>query len=87
VLVSVREIEDVQGEKPGCAVIRFEDTGCGIAAENLERIFQFGFSGSGNTSGLGLSVCNQIVQQHGGVIRVRSKPGVGTIFQVEMPSL
>jgi two-component system sensor histidine kinase FlrB len=87
VRVLVRESKDGRGLEPGRAIVLFEDTGGGIAAQDLERIFHFGFSGNGNTSGLGLSVCSQIVQQHGGLIRVDSKLGVGTRFHVELPSL
>ena len=63
------------------------DTGSGIPAEQLPDIFRPGFSGSGNTSGLGLAVCAQIMRQHGGQIRVSSKLGGGTTFYVELPTL
>ena len=69
------------------AVIEFADTGSGIAVEHLGEIFRAGFSGSGNTSGLGLAVCRQIVRQHDGEIRVTSKLSAGTTFFVEMPTL
>ncbi len=69
------------------AVIEFADTGCGIAPELLNEIFRPGFSGSGNTSGLGLAVCSQIVKQHDGAIHVISVPGAGTTFSVEIPTL
>ena len=76
----------VSGED-GRAVIRFCDTGCGIAAEHLPEIFRAGFSGSDRSSGLGLAVCDQIIKQHQGTIRVESRPGEGTTFYVEIPTV
>jgi two-component system sensor histidine kinase FlrB len=69
------------------AVICFQDTGSGIAAADLPEIFRAGFSGSGNTSGFGLAVSRQIVEQHGGSIRVESRLAQGTTFFVEIPAL
>ncbi len=69
------------------AVIEFADTGCGIASELLQEIFRPGFSGSGTSSGLGLAVCSQIVNQHDGAINVTSTLGAGTTFFVEIPTL
>ena len=67
--------------------IEFADSGSGIRPEDLPEIFRAGFSASGNTSGLGLAVCGQIVAQHGGAMRVSSKLGSGTTFYVELPTL
>ena len=53
------------------ATIEFSDNGCGIAPEVQNRIFEAGFSGNGQSPGLGLAVCREIVEQHGGTIRVR----------------
>jgi signal transduction histidine kinase len=69
------------------AIIEFSDTGCGIAPEHLQDIFTAGFSIGGNSSGLGLAVCSQIVKQHGGTIRVTSVRGICTTFFVEIPTL
>ena len=71
----------------GRALIEFSDTGSGILLEHLSDIFRPGFSGSGTTSGLGLAVCSQIVKRHDGDIQVTSKPGAGTTFFVEIPTL
>jgi two-component system sensor histidine kinase FlrB len=87
VRVSVRRLRKTTKRQPGLAVIEFTDTGSGIAPEHIAEIFRPGFSGSGNTSGLGLAVCSQIVKQHDGTIRVVSQPGLGTTFFVEMPTL
>ena len=68
-------------------VLRFADTGAGIAPENLERIFDPGFTtkGVGVGTGLGLSICYRIIQDHHGTIEVSSVVGQGTEFTVRLP--
>ena len=69
----------------GSVYVTFKDTGPGIAARDLEEIFKpFHTSKKGGT-GLGLSIATRIVEGNGGAIRVRSTPGVGTAFTVELP--
>ncbi len=67
--------------------ITVQDTGKGIPAEVLPRIFDPFFTTKpvGQGTGLGLSISYQIVQQHGGDIRVTSQPGKGTRFTVRLP--
>jgi signal transduction histidine kinase/putative methionine-R-sulfoxide reductase with GAF domain len=64
------------------------DTGMGIPAERLSRIFEpFHTTKSpGQGTGLGLSACHRIIKQHGGEIRVESTPGSGTQFIVSLPA-
>lgn len=63
------------------------DSGVGIPAENLERIFQpfFTTRGEKGGTGLGLSVTYGIVTEHAGMIEVESEPGHGTVFTVWLP--
>lgn len=66
-------------------MIRVRDTGQGIAADDLERIFEpFTRVGGGNTSGtgLGLTITRQLVKRMGRQLEVESKPGVGSEFRV-----
>lgn len=65
----------------------FDDDGKGISPEFLPRIFEpfFTTKSPGRGTGLGLSVCHQIIKQHGGTILVDSKPGKGTTFTVVLP--
>jgi signal transduction histidine kinase len=71
--------------RPGIA-LDITDTGTGIAAEHLERIFDAFFSTkrSGGT-GLGLSICRDIVRAHDGAITVESAPGAGARFSIWLP--
>lgn len=79
----------VQSDKirRGFASISFADSGGGIAPQHLDQIFNVGFSAAGSSSGLGLAVCSQIVQQHRGSISVKSRLNTGTTFVVELPTL
>jgi len=64
-----------------------EDTGKGIPPEILPRIFEPFFTTKlpGQGTGLGLSVCHQIIKQHGGTILAESEAGHGTRFTVTLP--
>jgi two-component system sensor histidine kinase FlrB len=68
------------------ALIVFADTGSGIRPEDLPHIFKVGFT-TGQTPGLGLTVCKRIVEQYRGTISVRSQLGKGTTFRMEFPIL
>jgi signal transduction histidine kinase len=67
------------------AVIAVTDTGPGIAPENLQKIFEAGFSTRAGSPGLGLAVCRKIVEQHGGTIEAASRPGAGATFTLRFP--
>jgi signal transduction histidine kinase len=71
----------------GWLKISVQDTGKGIPADVLPRIFDPFFTTKpvGQGTGLGLSISYQIVQQHGGDIRVTSQSGKGTRFTVRLP--
>lgn len=74
----------------GLAVLKVADTGPGIAAEDLPRVFGRFFradpsrTGAGN-AGLGLAISKAIVEAHGGTIEVASEENVGTTFTVRLP--
>ncbi len=69
------------------ARIEIIDDGHGIEESKLDKIFNPFFTTKpvGKGTGLGLSICYGIVQQHGGTIRVRSAPGEGATFIIELP--
>jgi two-component system NtrC family sensor kinase len=68
-------------------VVRVRDSGSGIPKDVLPHIFDpfFTTKEDQNRTGLGLAVAHSIVEQHAGVISVRSTPGEGTEFMVELP--
>ena len=68
-------------------IVEIEDTGTGIPEENLERIFEPGFTTKQERvgMGLGLIICSEIVDRHGGEISVKSELAVGTRFTVSLP--
>ena len=63
----------------GAEVFRVEDTGSGIDSAQLPHIFEKGYSGDGG-SGLGLSICREAVESHGGRLEVESTGPEGTVF-------
>lgn len=69
------------------ACVSIRDTGSGIEATHLERIFEAGFTtkGEGVGTGLGLSIVKSIVDEHRGRIEVSSEIGVGTTFTIRIP--
>ncbi|MFE8604247.1 ATP-binding protein [Archangium violaceum] len=69
---------------PSAAVVEVRDTGCGIPAEHLERIFEPFFTTKpvGEGTGLGLSLCHDIIRGLGGVMTVDSLVGEGSSFRV-----
>ncbi len=70
-----------------CVEISFTDTGCGIAEENIEKIFEPFFTSKnfGDGTGLGLAIASGIVKRAGGKIKAESKIGRGTVFTVYLP--
>ncbi len=69
-------------------VIEVQDTGFGIAPENMSKIFEPFFTTKevGKGTGLGLAVCYGIITENGGRLGVRSNVGVGTTFSIFLPN-
>jgi two-component system nitrogen regulation sensor histidine kinase GlnL len=61
------------------------DNGSGIVPEHLEQLFTPFFTTKSGGTGLGLAISQRIVVQHGGLIRVESEAGRGTIFHIYLP--
>jgi two-component system sensor histidine kinase PilS (NtrC family) len=67
------------------AVITVADDGPGLSQEQRARLFTPGFTTKPEGSGLGLTIVERIVNDHGGTIDVRSAPGQGTTFTIRLP--
>jgi two-component system NtrC family sensor kinase len=68
--------------------VTFEDNGPGISEQNLSKVFDPFFTTKevGSGTGLGLSLCYGIIKEHGGAITVKSKPGEGATFVIDLPA-
>jgi two-component system nitrogen regulation sensor histidine kinase GlnL len=64
--------------------VDIEDQGVGIKEEDLPHIFSPFFTTKNNGTGLGLAVCDRIVREHSGLIRVESIEGKGTTFRISL---
>ncbi len=74
----------------GHALIEVRDTGCGMAPDVLEHIFDRYYTGTGARTrrlgtGLGLPISSAIARAHGGTLTVRSTPGEGSVFTLALP--
>lgn len=83
-------IEVAMSSNKGQVEVSIEDTGSGIARENIERIFQpyvsLDCAPQPGTHGLGLAIAKEIVEAHGGAIEVSSEQGRGTRFVIRLPA-
>ena len=63
----------------------FRDTGCGIASEDLPKVFEPYFTTKEVGIGLGLALTKKIVEEHGGVIALTSVRDQGTTVRIRLP--
>jgi len=75
-----------RADEPKGVWVHVEDTGEGIPPDALERIFEPFYTRKEHGTGLGLSIAKQIVEEHGGEIRVESELGKGSRFSVFLPA-
>jgi PAS domain S-box-containing protein len=68
-------------------VVTVKDEGAGISPVNLPHIFERFYKGTGSSEGfgLGLSICKDLTERMGGSISIRSREGVGTAVEIELP--
>lgn len=83
VMICVTSVHDA---RTPTIVLTVRDTGRGIPPDDLPRIFDPFFTSRDDGVGLGLSIVQQIVHEHGGTIDVTSEPGAGTAFVIRLPS-
>lgn len=81
-------LQPVSDEAPGrnrWAEIVFCDTGPGIPADSIDKIFHPFFSTKDKGTGLGLAIVHNIIESHAGTLAVRSTPGRGATFTISLP--
>ena len=74
----------IEGDTGAAVGISIRDTGTGIRKEDMKNIFKPFFTTKERGVGLGLAICQRIVKNHGGHIRVKSIPGQGSIFYIRL---
>jgi Signal transduction histidine kinase len=75
----------VDREGKNYIIVSISDTGCGMTAEEIERIFSPEYTTKEKGLGLGVPLATEIIRGHGGDIRVISRIGEGTTFEVVLP--
>ncbi|MEN8140779.1 MAG: PAS domain S-box protein [Thermodesulfobacteriota bacterium] len=86
-----KNVDDISGEPVSLPAGRYvkiaiSDSGPGIPARHLDKIFDPYFSTKEKGSGLGLAICHSIINKHGGHIAVDSGPDKGTTFTIFLPA-
>jgi signal transduction histidine kinase len=66
-------------------LVHFEDSGCGIEADHLQKIFEPYFTTKKLGIGLGLALTKRVLEEHGGTIWVASVKGMGTTVTISLP--
>ena len=67
-------------------LIEVRDNGCGIPADDLERVLEYYYTTKDTGTGLGLSIAQGILQQHGGSLHLTSRVGLGTSVVLALPA-
>jgi signal transduction histidine kinase len=82
---------DAAARRTGALLVEVADRGCGVPEADRRRVFEgffqsaSGTRAAGGSVGLGLAICREIVDLHGGALWVRDNPGGGSIFSVLLP--
>ncbi len=73
------------GHAPREVIITFSDTGPGIPADNQRQVFEPFFTTKARGTGLGLTVANRIIEEHGGTISIENRTENGARFVIRLP--
>lgn len=80
-------MRDVESDEHTWVEMTVQDSGVGIKAEDLSRLFEPFYTTKTEGTGLGLAIAYRIVQDHHGTIRIASQPGLGTTVIVKLPAV
>ncbi len=75
----------VEKESKNYVLVSITDTGCGMTAEEIEKIFNPEYTTKEKGLGLGIPLAMEIIRGHGGDVRVISRKGFGTTFEIILP--
>ena len=77
----------VQGQKYATETVQIEcaDTGRGIPAEAMQKLFDPFYTSKSHGTGLGLPIAKRVIEEHHGTIEIRSEPGIGTVVIIQLP--
>lgn len=76
-----------RADRDGHVEMAIGDTGPGIPAEDVERVFQLYYTTKDGGTGLGLPMAARAIDLHGGMVRIESQPGRGTLMILRLPAL
>jgi two-component system nitrogen regulation sensor histidine kinase GlnL len=85
-MVTDFHLVDEGSKEAKLAAVEIRDTGCGIPPENLEKVFTPFFTTKPGGSGLGMAISYRIIKEHGGFLKIDSKPDEGTRVGVYLPT-
>ena len=87
--VDLNSIELPEMHLEQSVLLQVSDTGCGIAEQDFERVFEpfFTTAADGKGFGIGLATCRQIIDQAGGTIRVSGRESQGATFSIYLPTV
>ena len=85
-LAGSRQVAVRASARDGSVELAVLDTGTGIARSDLERIFEPFFTRKANGMGMGLAICRNIVEAHGGRIFARNRTERGSAFELRLPA-
>jgi len=83
--IEISAVEEGYGEHNSTLTVTVADSGVGIDNANLDHIFEPFFTTKPGGTGLGLYITHDIVKRHGGEMTVRSEPGKGASFTIQLP--
>ena len=79
------ELRSLPGDSGQCVLFQIVDNGCGMSADELEKVMEYYYTTKDTGTGLGLSIAQGIVHQHRGSLDVESTPGSGTSVTLTLP--